>query len=153
MVVPVAVVVIMAADVRVAAVGPGFRFERGLNRARMGAESGEHVGQHVVGADAQGAVYLAHDNNRGQTGDRFFADHWIMMYAQGEGVVPIVGSAHYPNPGQILETIPDSAHFQFRGTVGGGRTQPCGARAHPTARGGRARTAAADSPRPALKTP
>lgn len=73
-----------------------------------------------VGADAHGAVYLAHDNNRGQTGDRFFADHWIMMYAQGEGVVPIVGSAHYPNPGKILETIPDSAHFQFRGTVGGG---------------------------------
>jgi hypothetical protein len=73
-----------------------------------------------VGADAQGAVYLAHDNNRGQTGDRFFADHWIMMYAQGQGVVPIVGSAHYPNPGKILETIPDSAHFQFRGTVGGG---------------------------------
>lgn len=73
-----------------------------------------------VGSDAQGMVYLAHDNNRGQTGDRFFADHWIMMYADGHGVVPIIGSAHYPNPGQVLETIPDSESFQFRGTISGG---------------------------------
>jgi hypothetical protein len=28
-----------------------------------------------VGSDTQGTVYLAHDNNRGQTGERFFADH------------------------------------------------------------------------------
>lgn len=73
-----------------------------------------------VGSDARGTVYLAHDNNRGQTGDRFFADHWIMMYAEGQGVVPIVGSAHYPNPGKVLETIPDSEHFRFRGTIAGG---------------------------------
>lgn len=69
-----------------------------------------------VGSDAHGAVYLAHDNNRGQTGDAFFADHWVMMYAEGEGVVPILGSAHYPNPGKVLDTIPDSDHFQFTGT-------------------------------------
>jgi hypothetical protein len=73
-----------------------------------------------VGSDATGTVYLAHDNNRGQTGERFFADHWIMMYAEGTGIVPIVGSAHYPNPARELETIPDSEHFRFRGTVGGG---------------------------------
>lgn len=73
-----------------------------------------------VGSDAKGTVYLAHDNNRGQTDDRFFADHWIMMYAEGQGVVPIIGSAHYPNPGKALETIPDSEHFRFRGTIGGG---------------------------------
>ncbi len=73
-----------------------------------------------IGSDARGTVYLAHDNNRGQTGDRFFADHWIMMWAEGEGVVPIVGSAHYPNPGRVLETIPDSDNFQFRGTIAGG---------------------------------
>jgi len=73
-----------------------------------------------VGSDAQGSVYLAHDNNRGQTGERFFADHWIMMWAEGQGVVPIVGSAHYPNPGRVLETIPDSDNFHFRGTVAGG---------------------------------
>jgi hypothetical protein len=73
-----------------------------------------------IGSDAQGTVYLAHDNNRGQTGDAFFADHWIMMWAEGEGVVPIVGSAHYPNPGKVLEFIPDSENFQFRGTIAGG---------------------------------
>ncbi|MBY0363335.1 MAG: hypothetical protein K2X45_15640 [Phreatobacter sp.] len=73
-----------------------------------------------VGSDAQGTVYLAHDNNRGQTGERFFADHWIAMFAEGQGVVPVAGSAHYPNPDRILETIPDSEHFQFRGTVAGG---------------------------------
>jgi hypothetical protein len=73
-----------------------------------------------VGSDTRGTVYLAHDNNRGQTGDRFFADHWIMMYAEGRGFVPITGSAHYPNPGRVLETIPDSEHFRFRGTIGGG---------------------------------
>ncbi|MGL4242518.1 MAG: hypothetical protein ACRCTI_15520 [Beijerinckiaceae bacterium] len=73
-----------------------------------------------IGSDAQGTVYLAHDNNRGQTGERFFADHWIMMWADGQGVVPIVGSAHYPNPGKLLEFIPDSDNFQFRGTIAGG---------------------------------
>jgi hypothetical protein len=73
-----------------------------------------------IGSDAQGAVYLAHDSNRGQTGEQFFADHWIMMYAEGLGVVPIIGSAHYPNPSKTLETIPDSENFQFRGTVAGG---------------------------------
>jgi hypothetical protein len=73
-----------------------------------------------VGSDTSGSVYLAHDNNRGQTGEQFFADHWIMMYAEGQGVVPIIGSAHYPNPSKVLETIPDSAHFQFRGTISGG---------------------------------
>jgi hypothetical protein len=73
-----------------------------------------------VGSDAGGTVYLAHDNNRGQTGEQFFADHWIMMYAEGEGVIPIVGSAHYPNPGKVLESIPQSDHFRFTGTLAGG---------------------------------
>ncbi len=73
-----------------------------------------------IGSDAEGTVYLAHDNNRGQTGDQFFADHWIMMWAEGQGVVPIIGSAHYPNPGKVLEHIPDSENFQFRGSIAGG---------------------------------
>ncbi len=42
------------------------------------------------------------------------------MYAEGEGVVPIIGSAHYANPGKVLEVIPDSENFQFRGTIAGG---------------------------------
>lgn len=74
-----------------------------------------------VGSDRLGSVYLAHDNNRGQTGDAFFADHWVMMYAEGQGVVPIIGSAHYPNSGKVLETIPDSEHFQFSGSPATGQ--------------------------------
>jgi hypothetical protein len=73
-----------------------------------------------IGSDPRGTVYLAHDNNRGQTGDKFFADHWIMMWAEGQGVVPIIGSQHYPNPGKLLEYIPDSENFQFRGSLAGG---------------------------------
>ena len=70
-----------------------------------------------VGSDPTGTVYLAHDNNRGQTGEQFFADHWIFMYAEGNGVIPVVGSAHYPNPGKALEFIPNSEHFQFEGSL------------------------------------
>lgn len=73
-----------------------------------------------VGSDAAGTVYLAHDNNRGQTGDKFFADHWIFMFAEGDGVVPLSGSAHYPNTEKVLEYIPDSADFQFRGRLADG---------------------------------
>lgn len=73
-----------------------------------------------VGSDAAGSVYLAHDNNRGQTGAQFFADHWIFMYAEGSGIVPVIGSAHYPNPGKILASIPDSEQFQFEGSLSSG---------------------------------
>lgn len=69
-----------------------------------------------VGRDAQGYVFLAHDNNRGQTGDRYFADHWIAMYDDVTGWVDVKGSAHYPNPGRLLESIPRSEHFVFSGT-------------------------------------
>ncbi len=82
-----------------------------------------------VGSDATGTVYLAHDNNRGQKGERFFADHWIMMYAEGTGIVPIVGSAHYPNPARELETIPDSSISGFAEQLG----VACACPAPPTA--------------------
>ncbi len=73
-----------------------------------------------VGSDGVSTVYLAHDNNRGQTGDRFFADHWICMWAEGEGWVPIKGSAHYENKERVLDRIPPSEHFRFRGSVADG---------------------------------
>jgi hypothetical protein len=69
-----------------------------------------------VGRDNKGYVYLAHDNNRGRTGDDHFADHWIAMYDEATGWVDVKGSAHYPNPGKVLATIPDSQFFQFKGT-------------------------------------
>lgn len=69
-----------------------------------------------VGRDDAGYVYLAHDNNRGRTGDDHFADHWIVMYDELTGWVDVKGSAHYPNPDKTLLTIPDSRFFQFKGT-------------------------------------
>jgi hypothetical protein len=69
-----------------------------------------------VGRDDRGFVYLAHDNNRGRSGDDHQADHWIAMYDEATGWVDVKGSAHYPNPGRVLETIPDSQFFQFKGT-------------------------------------
>ena len=50
------VFVIMATDVRVAAVGAGFRFERRQRFRRVRAEAGQHVSQNVVGTDAQRIV-------------------------------------------------------------------------------------------------
>lgn len=73
-----------------------------------------------IGSDAEGSVYLAHDNARGQTGANFSAGHWIMMWSEGQGIVPILGSQHYPNPGKVLRSIPDSEHFQFRGSIAEG---------------------------------
>ena len=61
-------VVVMRANVRMAAIGTGLRFKRGHHCMRVGAQSGQHVGQHVVGANAQGemAVRLApEDLHRG----------------------------------------------------------------------------------------
>lgn len=69
-----------------------------------------------VGRDDKGYVYLAHDNNRGRTGDDHHADHWIAMYDEATGWVEVKGSAHYPNPGKVLESIPDSQFFRFKGT-------------------------------------
>lgn len=69
-----------------------------------------------VGADERGRVFLAHDNNRGQTGTRFFADHWIAMFDEASGWIDVQGSAHYPNTEKRLDVIPPSGHFVFEGT-------------------------------------
>jgi hypothetical protein len=73
-----------------------------------------------VGRDERGFVYLAHDNNRGRTGDDYHADHWIALYDEATGWIDVKGAAHYPNPGKVLETIPDSQFFQFKGSSTGG---------------------------------
>ena len=73
-----------------------------------------------VGADRQGRVFLAHDDDRGQTGDRFFADHWITMFDEATGWVDVKGSAHYPNTLKQLEVIPPSDHFVFSGSLATG---------------------------------
>lgn len=69
-----------------------------------------------VGSDQRGHVFLAHDNNRGQTGTRFFADHWITMFDELSGWIDVQGVAHYPNEEKRLDLIPPSDHFVFKGT-------------------------------------
>jgi hypothetical protein len=74
-----------------------------------------------AGRDEKGAVYLAHDSNRGQTGDAFLADHWIAMYDDATGWIDVKGSAHYPNPDKVLDRIPmasPTCAFQFRPKAG-----------------------------------
>ena len=68
-----------------------------------------------VGEDAQGRVAFALDNNRGQDGERFQADHFVVLHDEQRGWVPMRGSGRYPNSAGALETIPDSADFAFAG--------------------------------------
>jgi hypothetical protein len=75
-----------------------------------------------VGRDDNGFVYLAHDNNRGRTGDQYFADHWIAMFDAATGWIDVQGSAHYPNPEKALDWIPPSDHFRFTGKPETGMT-------------------------------
>jgi hypothetical protein len=70
-----------------------------------------------VGRDKDGWVYFAIDNNRGRDGDAFQADHFIVMYDERTGWVELTGSQHYDNTEKLLERIPDSAYFSFRGSL------------------------------------
>ena len=69
-----------------------------------------------VGQDEQGYVMFALDNNRGQDGDSWQAEHFAVLHDERRGWVPLQGSESYENAGKELETIPDSAFFQFQGT-------------------------------------
>lgn len=69
-----------------------------------------------VGEDQRGWVAFALDNNRGQDGDTWQAEHFVMLHDEQRGWVQTVGGGKYPNPNGTLATIPDSAAFQFHGT-------------------------------------
>jgi hypothetical protein len=75
-----------------------------------------------VGRDDEGWVHFAIDNNRGRAGDSYQADHFIVMHDERSGWVSLQGSQHYENNEKTLEKIPDSTHFQFRGSPGSGTT-------------------------------
>jgi hypothetical protein len=68
-----------------------------------------------VGRDDKGHVYLAHDNNRGQTGEAFQANHFVAMYDSATGWIELAGNVVYPNPDKILDGLPASQHFAFEG--------------------------------------
>lgn len=69
-----------------------------------------------VGKDQRGWVAFALDNNRGQDGETWQAEHFVVLYDQQRGWVQMVGGGKYPNPSRALATIPDSTAFQFHGT-------------------------------------
>ncbi|HEX5477598.1 MAG TPA: hypothetical protein VFX09_07065 [Burkholderiales bacterium] len=68
-----------------------------------------------VGEDAQGKVAFALDNNRGRDGERFQAEHFVVLHDEREGWLPVHGSGAYPNPAHLLRDIPDSSDFAFSG--------------------------------------
>ncbi len=68
-----------------------------------------------VGNDDAGEVFFAIDNNRGRTGNKYFADHWGTMYDAKQGWVRIEGFRHYENTERTLTEIPPSEFFQFAG--------------------------------------
>jgi hypothetical protein len=69
-----------------------------------------------VGEDEKGKVALALDNNRGQDGDKFQAEHFVCLHDEKKGWVKMRGSGIHPNPKKELDRIPDTDFFQFTGT-------------------------------------
>jgi hypothetical protein len=69
-----------------------------------------------IGKDQHGWVAFALDNNRGQDGETWQAEHFVVLHDQQRGWVKMVGGGKYPNPNRALATIPDSTAFQFQGT-------------------------------------
>ena len=68
-----------------------------------------------IGADESGRVSFALDNNRGQDGDSWQAEHFVVLHAEKQGWVKIAGNGAFPNAKHDLEKIPDSESFQFDG--------------------------------------
>jgi hypothetical protein len=68
-----------------------------------------------VGNDSDGRVAFALDNNRGQDGDKFQAEHFLVLHDEHKGWQKVQGNGAYPNPGKELKIIPNSEAFQFDG--------------------------------------
>jgi hypothetical protein len=66
-----------------------------------------------VGADGQGPVAFALDNNRGRDGDTYQAEHFVVLHDEKKGWIDVLGNGSYENSKKELKTIPDSAFFQF----------------------------------------
>jgi hypothetical protein len=75
-----------------------------------------------VGADADGHVAFALDNNRGRDGDSFQAEHFVVLHDEQRGWISMAGNGAYENSGHELARIPDSPFFHFEGTPQSGLT-------------------------------
>jgi hypothetical protein len=68
-----------------------------------------------AGSDEEGTVAFALDTNRGREGRTFQADHFVTLYDEHQGWIPVEGYGRYDNSsGQILDLV-DSPYFRFRG--------------------------------------
>lgn len=75
-----------------------------------------------VGADEQGRVAFALDNNRGRDGEEYQAEHFLVLHDETRGWVDLAGNGPYDNGDERLTNIPDSAFFQFEGAPRSGIT-------------------------------
>jgi hypothetical protein len=75
-----------------------------------------------AGADGQGSVAFALDNNRGRDGDAFQTEHFAVLHDERLGWIDVGGNGPYENVKQDLLRIPDSPYFQFQGTPATGIT-------------------------------
>lgn len=74
-----------------------------------------------VGADEQGRVAFAIDNNRGRDGDSYQAEHlYIVLHDERRGWIDLAGVGRYENRKHELLPIPDSPSFQFVGDAATG---------------------------------
>lgn len=69
-----------------------------------------------VGADAQGHVAFALDNNRGRDGEQYQAEHFLVLHDEQQGWIELTGKGFYDNTQHQLYEIPNSPFFQFQGT-------------------------------------
>ncbi len=76
-----------------------------------------------VGADEQGHVAFAIDNNRGRDGSAYQAEHfYAVLHDEHHGWMHVSGIGRYENTNHALLTIPDSSFFQFVGQPATGLT-------------------------------
>lgn len=78
-----------------------------------------------IGEDENGRVSFALDNNRGRDGNSWQAEHFVVLHADQEGQqgwIKVAGNGSYKNERHELQTIPNSAFFQFEGKPSEGIT-------------------------------
>ncbi len=76
-----------------------------------------------VGADSQGHVAFAIDNNRGRDGNAYQSEHfYAVLHDEHHGWMHVSGIGRYENTNHALLTIPDSSFFQFMGQPATGLT-------------------------------
>ena len=71
-----------------------------------------------IGKGENDRVVGALENNRGQDGDSWQAEHFVVLHAGQEGQhgwIKVAGNGSYKNQKHELQTIPDSDFFQFEG--------------------------------------